>query len=108
MNNNPWQSTFGKVLIASSIIAAIAGFMIVNAFKAGSAVAVEQAPSNEALEMMPDEPTALDEQQPPVAVAEQAETEPSAEPAADQFSYDQQEVEQPATDGTTDGEGVQQ
>jgi hypothetical protein len=108
VNNNPWQSTFGKLLIASSIIAAVAGFAIVSAFKDGPAEPVEQAASNEALEMEPGEPSVLDERELPAPVAEQAATEARAEPDAGQFAFDEQTVDQSATERATDEGGVQQ
>jgi hypothetical protein len=108
LNHKPWQSTFGKLLVASSIAAAIAGYAIVNMMKDNVAAPVEEAATNEAFKIAPAGTSGFEEQEPSVPVADQTISDSPPEPDVEQSSYDEQSVDQSVTETATDDGGVQE
>lgn len=108
MNNNAWQTPFGKLLIGSTIIAAIAGFAIASGAKQELSQSLDEAAENATMAIEPDEQQALIPEASPTPSADAESTEFVTEPAPDQFESQEQFTEEAATDTAAAAEGVQE
>ena len=108
MNNNAWQTPFGKLLIGSTIVAAIAGFAVVSGAKQELSQPLDEAAENATLPVEPDEQQAFIPEESPTPSVEAQATELVTEPAPDQFESQEQFTEEAAPETGAGAEGVQE
>jgi hypothetical protein len=108
VNNNAWQTPFGKLLIGSTIVAAIAGFAIASGAKQELSQPLDEAVENATLPNEPDEQQALIPEASPTPPADAESTEFVTEPAPDQFESQEQYTEETVTETAAGTEGAQE
>lgn len=112
MDNSPWKTPFGKLLIGSSIVAAVIGFALaagLMTYVRGAAaapddavVAGENAAADDALEGAPEDPS-LAQGYAEAQQQEQQEQEPATQAAAvDEYYPATAEADQEATPADSD------
>jgi hypothetical protein len=108
MSRNAWQTPFGKLLIGSSILAALAGFVLVKAVKdSGTAPQDVISANGEAYENEAEQLTLPDANPPDAAPVEQ-EAEITMEPDTSQYASQEQPADESPAEVTGDAEGAQE